>query len=227
MVVALHDGQAAEVSKSADGGLFEPPAVSRDDSRVDNLARRDRKRRLVAALPTDALPELSRPRSSLGAVGQSAGGFLAGWTSIIAGAERTRPRMFKISVESGEHAAREWSGGQTTLVTGWRFDCLCRQDFHRSSRTFGGTAGRHTRAISPPATIGLVGTGSCLTEKDCSLPVIRPSIFGVLILRRSLRQLTRLGNHGALGTFDIRPDGRRLCLIACRKSDIVLIELTK
>ena len=42
------------------------------------------------------------------------------------------------------------------------------------------------------------------------------------------RQLTRLGNQGALGTFDITPDGKAIVFDRSREnSDIVLIDLPK
>ena len=42
------------------------------------------------------------------------------------------------------------------------------------------------------------------------------------------RQLTRLSNQGALGTFDITPDGKAIVFDRSREnSDIVLIDLPK
>jgi Tol biopolymer transport system component len=42
------------------------------------------------------------------------------------------------------------------------------------------------------------------------------------------RQLTRLGNQGTLGTFDITPDGKAIVFDRSRmNSDIVLIDLPK
>ena len=45
---------------------------------------------------------------------------------------------------------------------------------------------------------------------------------------REFRQITRLSNHGALGTFDITPDGKAIVFDRTREnSDIVLIERQK
>jgi hypothetical protein len=42
------------------------------------------------------------------------------------------------------------------------------------------------------------------------------------------RQLTRLSNQGAIGTFDITPDGKAIVFDRSREnSDIVLIEVVK
>ena len=45
---------------------------------------------------------------------------------------------------------------------------------------------------------------------------------------RKPRQLTRLGNQGALGTFDVTPDGKAIVFDRSREnSDIVLIDQPK
>ena len=45
---------------------------------------------------------------------------------------------------------------------------------------------------------------------------------------KTLRQLTRLGNQGSLGTFDITPDGKAIVFDRSREnSDIVLIALAQ
>jgi len=61
------------------------------------------------------------------------------------------------------------------------------------------------------------------------LPFIPSLDFSLVdFATKSQRQLTRLGNHGALGTFDLTPDGKSIVFDRTREnSDIVLIELPK
>ena len=61
------------------------------------------------------------------------------------------------------------------------------------------------------------------------LPRIQSLDFWLLdFATKTTRQLTRLGNQGALRTFDITPDGKYIVFDRSRQnSNIVLIELPK
>ena len=71
---------------------------------------------------------------------------------------------------------------------------------------------------------------SCPTERAwCTCQFIPSVDFWLLdFATNTPRQLTRLSNQGALGTFDITPDGKAIVFDRSREnSDIVLIELPK
>jgi hypothetical protein len=61
------------------------------------------------------------------------------------------------------------------------------------------------------------------------LPTLQSRDFWLLdFATGKQRQLTRLGDHGRLSTFDITPDGRAIVFDRLRdNSDIVLIDLQK
>jgi hypothetical protein len=61
------------------------------------------------------------------------------------------------------------------------------------------------------------------------LPFIPSLDFWVFdFATKTHRQLTRLSNQGAIGTFDITPDGKAIVFDRSREnSDIVLIEVVK
>ena len=61
------------------------------------------------------------------------------------------------------------------------------------------------------------------------LPFVPSLDFWLVDLTTKIpRQLTRLSNQGALGTFDITPDGKAIVFDRSREnSDIVLIELPR
>jgi Tol biopolymer transport system component len=61
------------------------------------------------------------------------------------------------------------------------------------------------------------------------LPFIPSLDFWVVdFAAKTPRQVTRLSNQGAIGTFDITPDGKAIVFDRSREnSDIVLIDLPK
>ena len=102
-------------------------------------------------------------------------------------------------------------GGQVPLLV------ACRPD---------GTPVRLPRRAGPPGR----RIASCPTEQ-AGVPAARrsPWTSGCSISpRRTTRQLTRLGDQGAVQTFDITPDGKYIVFDRSREnSDIVLIDLPR
>jgi hypothetical protein len=66
-------------------------------------------------------------------------------------------------------------------------------------------------------------------DHQALLPFIPSLDFWVFdFATKTHRQLTRLSNQGAIGTFDITPDGKAIVFDRSREnSDIVLIEVVK
>jgi hypothetical protein len=228
----LQDGQASEVSKSADGGLVEPPAVSRDGSRVAIVVRRNRKRHLVLISADGRSSRTLAPSLDIqGAAGQSAADFSPDGKWIIAGGrDEHGPGLFKIPVENGE---------PVRLVTGQAVNPLWSPDGNLivyAGRFFtgqvellavrpDGTAAEFPALRTRPGGYRFLPNGKGLLY----LPFI-PSLdfWSFDFAAKASRQLTHLGNHGALGTFDVAADGNAIVFDRLQEhSDIVLIELPK
>jgi Tol biopolymer transport system component len=228
----VQNGQATEVSKSADGGLYEPPAVSPDGSRVAIVVRRERKRQLVIVSVDGRSSRTLAPSLDIqGAAGQGTVDWSPDGAWIVTGgSDGQGSGLFKIDVDSGK-AIR--------IVTGPADNPVWSPDGNvivYASKFFTGQADLvGVRPDGSPVELPLVrarpggyrfmpnGTGLVF------LPFI-PSVDFSLIdfATRKTRQLTRLSNRGTLGTFDITPDGKAIVFDRTREnSDIVLIERPK
>jgi Tol biopolymer transport system component len=228
----LQDGKASEVSKSADGGLVEPPAVSRDGSRVAIVVRRDRRRHLVLISADGRSSRTLAPSLDIqGAAGQSAADFSPDGKWIIAGGrDEHGAGLFKIPVENGapvrlvtgQAANPVWSPDGNLIIYAGRFftgqvELLAvRPD---------GTAAEFPPLRTRPGGYRFLPNGKGLLY----LPFIPSLDFWTFdFAAKASRQLTHLGNHGALGTFDITSDGKAIVFDRLQEnSDIVLIELPK
>jgi Tol biopolymer transport system component len=228
----LQDGQASEVSKGTEAGLNEPASVSRDGSRVAIVVRREGQRRLMIVSADGRNSQTLAPSLAIeGAAGQGATDWSPDGKWIVAGATIGQDSgLFKISVDGGEpvrlvrgQASNPvWSpDGKVILYSGKFFtgqvDVLgVRPD---------GTPVDLPSVRTRPGGYRFLPNGSGLVY----LPFM-PSLDFWLVdfTTKKQRQLTRLSNHGALGTFDITPDGKAIVFDRSREnSDIVLIDLPK
>jgi Tol biopolymer transport system component len=225
----MQDGQASEVSKREDGELFEPPAVSLDGTRVAIIVRRDGKRHLVAMSADGRSSRTLAPSLEiLGAAGQGA----ADWSPdgnwiVMGGGDADGPGLFKIPVDggapvrlvSGQAANPIWSPDGSLVVYAGRF-------FTGQVELLGvrpdGTPAALPPMRSRPGGYRFLPNGTGLVI----LPFIPSLDFSLIdFAGKSSRQLTRLSNQGAIGTFDITPDGKTIVFDRSREnSDIVLIE---
>jgi len=225
----VQDGQASEVSKRADGGLFEPPAVSPDGSRVAIIVRREGKRHLVIMSADGRSSRTLAPSLDiLGAAGQGTADWSPDGTSIVmGGADTDGPGLFKIPVDggvpvrlvSGQAANPIWSPDGNLIVYAGRF--------FTGQVELLGVRPDGTPAVLPPMRARPGGYRFLPNGAGLVILPFIPSLDFSLIdfAGKSSRQLTRLSNQGVIGTFDITSDGKAIVFDRTREnSDIVLIE---
>jgi Tol biopolymer transport system component len=226
------DGHASEIWKGADGRLSEPPAVSPDGSRTAIIVRREGTRHLIVVSADGRGSQALAPSLDIQVTaGQSA----ADWSPdgkwiVAAGRDPQGTGLFKIPSDGG---------APVRLLTGQAGNPVWSPDGNLilySGKFFTGQA-------------ELLGVRPDGTPVDLSLPRARPGGYrflpdgtGLVYLQfipsvdfwmvdfatNRPRQLTRLSYQGALGTFDITPDGKAIVFDRSREnSDIVLIERPK
>ena len=228
----VEDGQASEVWKRAEGGLSEPAAVSPDGRRVAIVVRREGKRRLVV-LSADGRSSrtLARSLDIQGTAGQGTADWSPDGAWIVTGARDAEgPGLFKIPVDSGDpvrlvrgQAANPlWSPDGKLIVYAGKF--FTGQVGLAGVRP-DGTPVELPPARTRPGGYRFLPDGTGLVY----LPFIPSLDFWLFdFTTKTPRRLTRLGNQGFLGTFDVTPDGKAIVFDRLREnSNIVLIELPK
>jgi len=228
----IQDGQASEISKGADGGLSEPPAVSPEGSRVAIIVRREGKRHLVI-MPADGRSSRTLAQS-LDIQGTARQG-TADWSPdgawiVTGGRDAQGPGLFKIPVDSGE---------PVRLVTGQAVNPVWSPDgnlivyagkFFTGQVELLGVRPDGTPVELPPVRARPGGYRFLPNGRGLVYLPFIPSLDFWLVdfTTKKSRQLTRLSNQGALGTFDVTPDGKAIVFDRSREnSDIVLIDLPK
>jgi Tol biopolymer transport system component len=220
------DGQAAEIWKGADGPLLEAPAPSPDATRAVIVLRRAGKRQLHVVSADGA--EVQRIAEEVDADGAAAWS-PDGRSIVTGGADANGKGLFKVPVAGGA-AVRIVKGLAINPV--WSLD---GNTIVYAGPNVGPDA--PLRAVTPDGdtidlpTIQIPFAG----ERVRFLPdgtgvvymqgVYRQDFWLLDLRTKKTRQLTRLSNTGALRTFDVTPDGKRIVFDRSREnSDIVLID---
>jgi Tol biopolymer transport system component len=225
----LRGGQASQVSSAA---LSEPPAVSPDGNRVALIVRREGKRQLVIVSADGRSSRTVAPSLDIhGAAGQGTVDWSPDGTRIVTGAiDEHGPGLFVIPVDSGVPARivtgradnPVWSPDGNLIVYAGKF-------FTGQVELLGVRPDGTPVAMPPvrarPGGYRFLPNGTGLVF----LPFIPALDFWLVdFATNTPRQLTRLSNHGALGTFDVTPDGKAIVFDrTLENSDIVLIEAPK
>jgi Tol biopolymer transport system component len=231
----VQDGKATEVWRDVNGALFEPPAVSPDGRRVVVVFRHEGKRHLsiMSADGTNART-LAASIDIEGAAGQGA----ADWSPdgkwiVTGGRDATGSALFLIPVDDGG------GGVPIRLKEGsWFNPVWSPQDnliVYAGRSIIGqvkllGIRPDRTPVELPPVMVRPGGYRFLPNGKGLVyLPRILASDFWLLdFATKTPRQLTRLGNQGALRTFDITRDGKDIVFDRSKQnSNIVLIERPK
>jgi serine/threonine protein kinase/Tol biopolymer transport system component len=228
----VQNGQASEVSKGVHGAVSEPPAVSRDGSRVAIIARHEGKRHLVIVSADGRSSRTLAPSLDIeGAAGQSTADWSPDGTSIVAGGRDGQgPGLFIIPVDSGM---------PVRIVTGRAVNPVWSPDGHvivYAGKFFTGQVQLlgvrpDGTAVDLPAVRARPGGYRFLPDGTgmVYLPFIPSLDFWLADFNtKTSRQLTRLSNQGGLATFDITPDGKAIVFDRSREnSDVVLIDLPR
>ena len=211
--------------------MSEPAAIS-PDGRVAVVVRREGTRRL-AVMSTDGTNArtLATSIEVEGAAGQGAADWSPDGTRIVTGGRDEKgPALFLIAVESGA-VVRLLEGPWVNPVWSPRGDLIV----YAGRSVIGQVQIRGVRPDGTPVDLPqlLVRPGGYRFLPDGSGLVYLPRIpsldFWLLeFATATSRPVTRLGNHGALRTFDITPDGKSIVFDRSRQnSNIVLIDLPK
>jgi Tol biopolymer transport system component len=226
------DGQASEVWKGADGGLFEPAALSPVANRMAVIVRRNGKRHLIVV---SADGRSSRTLAASLEIEGTADQGTADWSPdgawiVIGGRDAQGQGLFKIPVDGGDPvrlvSGRAWNpvwspDGRLIVYAGKFFTGQVEL------RAVGpdGTAVDFPPVRTRPGGYRFLPDGRGLVY----LPFIPSLDFWLYdFASQSPRQLTRLSYQGAIGVFDITRDGKAIVFDRTREnSDIVLIDLPK
>jgi len=227
----VQDGQAYEIRTSADGPLSEPPAVTLDGSRVAVTVRQQGKRHL-AIMSADGTN--ARTFAASIDVDGAAGQAMIDWSPdgrwiVTGGSDAQGPALLKVPIDggapirlvAGQAANPVWSPDGSVIVY---------------SGTLGAGANTPLLGVRPsgepvelpqvrvrPGGYRFLPDGKRLVY----LPRLQALDFWQLDFTTNLtRQITRLGNRGALRTFDITPDGKSLVFDRSQQnSELVVIDL--
>jgi Tol biopolymer transport system component len=224
----LHDGRVVEVRKGTDGPLFDPPAVTRDGSRIAVvLSDYDRRRVAIMSVDGTGFRHVADSINVEGTVDWSPDGS----TIVAGGSDAQGSGLFRIPVDggppvrlaAGPAANPVWSPDDSlivyagALVTGQIAPLLAvRPDGTRVDLPLIRVRPGGHRFLPD-------GTGIVYVPSNESLD------FWVLdLVAKKTRQLTRFANRGRVGMFDVTPDGRHIVFDRSREnSDVVLIELPR
>jgi Tol biopolymer transport system component len=232
----VHEDQAFEVRRGADGVLSEPAATSPDGSRVAVVVRQDGKRHL-AIMSADGTNSrtLAAAIDLRGVEGQGTADWSPDGKWIVTGGDDGHgPGLFKIPVDgnapvrlvSADAVNPVWSPNGDLIVYAVPFGAAGGRNMLRAVRPDDSTSvempevqvrrgGAHRFLRSGAGLVYLQGPES----KD----------FWLLDLATNkIRRLTNLSDRGYLNHFDVTPDGNYLVFDRSRQnSDVVLIDLPR
>jgi serine/threonine protein kinase/Tol biopolymer transport system component len=224
-------GTASQVRRSVDGAMSEPAAVS-PDGRVAVVVRKEGTRRLAIMSADGTNARTLAPSIEVeGAAGQGAADWSPDGTRIVTGGRDEKgPALFMIVVDTGVPVRLldgpwvnpVWSPRGDLIVYAGR-SVIGQVEIHGVRPD--GTAVALPHLLVRPGGYRFLPDGSGLVY----LPRIPSLDFWLLdFATRTSRPLTRLGNRGALRTFDITRDGKSIVFDRSRQnSNIVLIDLPK
>ena len=230
----FQDGQTSEVWKGADVALSEPPAVSPDGTRVAVVARQGGKRHLtIMSADGTSVRTLAASIDIQGAAAHGAADWSPDGAWIVAGgSDENGSGLFKIPVNGGEPVRLTTGPKESAINPVWSPDgnLIVYAGVAVGNKVpILGIRPDGTTVDLPAVQATLGGSYRFLPNGTGLVYLATPPNFWLLnFSTKTTRQLTRLGNHGALRTFDITPDGKQIVFDRRRdNSDVVLIEIPK
>jgi Tol biopolymer transport system component len=226
----LRDGQATEIWRSADGALFETPAVSPDGGRVAIVLRRNGKRQMHV-LSSDGA-ELQPIAEGIVAQGSSCWSPDGKWI-VTGGSDATGAGLFKIPLDGGS-PVRLASGPALNPV--WSPDGSLIVYTGTNVSTFAPLLAVHpdgSRVELPHISLRRLGEHVRFSPDGKSLIYMQGLLasqdFWLLDLASmKSRPLTKLQNRAAMRTFDVTSDGKQIVFDRLREnSQVVMIDLPK
>ena len=223
----LQEGRASEVLKSIDGALSEPAAVSRDGKYVALVLRKEGKQQLalMSADGTDS----RRVAASVNVEGSADWSRDGKWI-VIGGTDAKGAALFKIPVDGSAPVRLVdsqainpiWSPNDTLIV--YSGPVVAGRVMLLGVRPDGSRV-ELPEIRTRPGRYRFLPDGSGLVYLE---PRLARDFSRFDIATKAISQITKLGSHGLLSTFDIDPDGKFLLFERSREnSDIVLIDLPK
>ena len=227
----VQDNQASQVRRAVDGAIAEPPGVSRDGRLVVVVRKEGRRHLSIMSADGTNARTLAPSVDVEGAVGQGAADWSPDGTRIVAGGrDENGPGLFIIPLNTGAPTRLlagpwvnpVWSPRGDVIVYGGR-SVIGQVELH-AVRPDGTSVDLPPILVRPGGYRFLPdGTGLVYVER------IQSADFWCLdFATGARRQLARLGNLGAVRTFDIAPDGKSIVFDRSRQnSNIVLIEVPR
>jgi len=227
----FQDGQTFEVWKGSGVALSEPPAVSPDGTRVAVVVRQRGKRHLtIMSADGTGVHTLAASIDIRGEAGRGAADWSPNGAWIVAGgSDEKGPGLFKIPVSGGE-PVRLADGPATNPVWSPDGNLIVYAGVSAGNKVPILGIRPDGTTVELPVVQALLGGNYRFLHNGTGLVYLaeRHDFWLLDFATKATRQLTRLGNQGTVGTFDITPDGKQIVFGRRRdNSDVVLIEIPK
>jgi len=225
----VENGEPSQVRRGVDGAPSEPPAVSVDGRLAVTIRKQGRRHLTIMAADGTSARTLAPTIDVQGAAGQSAADWSPDGTRIVVGGrDQQGAALFIISADTGE-AVRLVNGEGVNPVWSPRDDLIVYAGRSVIGQVQLLAVRPNGESVDLPRLLLRPGGYRFLPDGTGLVYIDRIQSFDFWLLDLTTlrtRQLARLGNQGALRTFDITRDGHAIVFDRSRQnSNVVLIEV--